>query len=44
MGITLPIPQILAVLALAPLMCLSAGALAIIVIGLIKSNKLATWL
>ncbi|MEL7658241.1 MAG: ABC transporter permease, partial [Bacillota bacterium] len=31
----------LAILALAPLMCLSAGALAMIVIGLIKSNKMA---
>ena len=41
MGITLPVSQILAVLALSPLMCLSAGALAMIVIGLIKSNKMA---
>lgn len=41
MGITLPESQILAVLALSPLMCLSAGALAMIVIGLIKSNKMA---
>jgi len=41
MGITLPVSQMLAVLALSPLMCLSAGALAMIVIGLIKSNKMA---
>ena len=41
MGITLPPAQMLAVLALSPLMCLSAGALAMIVIGLIKSNKMA---
>jgi ABC-2 type transport system permease protein len=41
MGITLPVPQMLAILALSPLMCLSAGALAMIVIGLIKSNKMA---
>ncbi len=41
MGITLPFSQMLAILALSPLMCLSAGALAMIVIGLIKSNKLA---
>ena len=41
MGITLTIPQLLAILALSPLMCLSGGALAMIVIGLIKSNKAA---
>lgn len=41
MGITLPVPQMLAILALSPLMCLSAGALAMIVIGLIKNNKMA---
>lgn len=41
MGITLPVGQMLIILALSPLMCLSAGALAMIVIGLIKSNKIA---
>ena len=41
MGITLPVSQMLAVLLLSPLMCLSAGALAMIVIGLVKSNKMA---
>lgn len=41
MGITLPAAQMLAVLALSPLMCLSAGAIAMIIIGLVKSNKMA---
>lgn len=41
MGITLTIGQFLLILLLAPLMCLSAGALAMIAIGLIKSNKMA---
>jgi len=41
MGIALPVGQMLIVLALSPLMCLSAGALAMIVIGLVKSNKMA---
>lgn len=41
MGITLSVGQMLAILALSPLMCLSAGALAMIVIGMIKSNKMA---
>jgi ABC-2 type transport system permease protein len=41
MGITLSGWQLLALLALAPLMCLSGGALAMIVMGVIKSNKLA---
>lgn len=41
MGIMLPVRQILVILALSPLMCLSAGALAMIVIGLAKSNKTA---
>lgn len=41
MGITLPIYQLLLLLMLSPLMCLSAGSLAMIVIGLIKSNKMA---
>jgi ABC-2 type transport system permease protein len=41
MGIALPARQILAILGLSPLMCLSAGALSMIVIGLSKSNKTA---
>lgn len=41
MGITLPVGQMLLILALSPLMCLSAGALAMIVIGLVKSNRMA---
>jgi ABC-2 type transport system permease protein len=41
MGITLGIGQLLMILALSPLMCLSAGAMAMIIIGLIKSNKTA---
>jgi len=41
MGITLAAWQLLALLALAPLMCLSGGALAMIVMGAIKSNRVA---
>lgn len=41
MGITLAGWQLLALLALAPLMCLSGGALAMIVMGVIKSNRVA---
>jgi len=41
MGIVLPVGKLLLILALSPLMCLSAGALAMIVIGLIKSRKAA---
>jgi ABC-2 type transport system permease protein len=41
MGITLSIDKMLLILALSPLMCLSSGALAMIVIGLIKSRKAA---
>ena len=41
MGITLPVGKLLMILALSPLMCLSGGALAMIVIGLIKSKKAA---
>jgi ABC-2 type transport system permease protein len=41
MGITLTIPQFLAILALSPLICLSAGALAMLFIGLIKNRKAA---
>ena len=36
MGITLGVGQLLMILVLAPLMCLSAGALAMLIIGLIK--------
>jgi ABC-2 type transport system permease protein len=43
MGITLGIGQLLLILALAPLMCLSAGAVAMLVIGLIKSAKAANF-
>ncbi|GLC82722.1 ABC transporter permease [Lacrimispora brassicae] len=41
MGITLSLGQVLMLLALSPLMCLSAGALAVIIVGLIKSNRMA---
>jgi ABC-2 type transport system permease protein len=41
MGITISIGQMLLILALSPLMCLSAGALAMIILGVIKSNRLA---
>lgn len=41
MGISLTLGQILTILALSPLMCLSAGALAMIIIGVIKSSKVA---
>ena len=41
MGITLLLDQLLLILALAPLMCLASGALAIMLIGLIKSRKTA---
>ncbi|MFT4143698.1 MAG: ABC transporter permease [Mobilitalea sp.] len=41
MGITLTVGQYLLILMLAPLMSLSAGSIAMLVIGLIKSNKLA---
>jgi ABC-2 type transport system permease protein len=41
MGITLSLGQWLLILLLSPLMCLSGGALAMIVIGIIKSNKTA---
>jgi ABC-2 type transport system permease protein len=43
MGITLPIWQLLAILALSPLICLSAGALSMLIIGLIKSKKTANF-
>ena len=41
MGITLPIGKLLLILALSPLMCLTGGALAMMVIGLVKSRKTA---
>ena len=43
MGITLPFGKLLLILALSPLMCLSGGAMAMIVIGLIKSKKTANY-
>ena len=41
MGITLPVGKLLLILALSPLMCLTGGALAMMVIGLVKSRKTA---
>ena len=41
MGITLSPGQMLLILALSPLMCLSAGALGMLIIGVIKNNKTA---
>jgi len=41
MGISLPVGKLLLILALSPLMCLSGGALAMILIGLIKSKRTA---
>ena len=41
MGITLRLHQLLLILVLSPLMCLSGGALAMIFIGLIKNKKAA---
>jgi ABC-2 type transport system permease protein len=41
MGITLPVSQLLLILTLSPFICLSGGAFAMIVIGLIKSKKAA---
>jgi len=41
MGITLPAGQLLLLLALSPLMCLSGGALAMILIGLVKNKTAA---
>jgi len=43
MGITLGIGQLLMILVLSPLMCLSAGALAMLIIGLIKNRKTANF-
>ena len=42
MGITLHLTQLLLILALSPLMCLSSGALAMIFIGLIKNKNAAS--
>ena len=41
MGITLSVFQLLMILALSPLVCLSAGAMAMIIMGLIKDRKTA---
>ncbi|MDR3121978.1 MAG: ABC transporter permease [Clostridiales bacterium] len=41
MGITLSVGQFLAILALSPLICLSAGAMAMLFIGIIKNRKAA---
>jgi len=43
MGISLTIYQFLIILAFSPLMCLAGGALAMILIGSIKSNKVANF-
>jgi ABC-2 type transport system permease protein len=43
MGITLPVGKFLLVLALSPLICLSGGAMAMLVIGLIKSKRTANF-
>jgi ABC-2 type transport system permease protein len=43
MGITLPIGQLLLILALSPLMCLVGGAMSMVLIGLIKSKKTANF-
>ena len=42
MGITLPVSKFILILGLSPLICLSGGALAMIIIGLIKNKKAAT--
>ncbi len=41
MGIRLGAGQLLLIFALSPLMCLAAGAVAMLILGFIKSNKLA---
>lgn len=41
MGITLSLSKLLLILTLSPLMCLSGGALAMLIIGLVKSRKVA---
>jgi ABC-2 type transport system permease protein len=42
MGITLPVSKLFLILALSPLMCLSGGALAMIIIGVIKNKRVAS--
>ncbi len=41
MGVTLGAGQLLLIFALSPLMCLAAGAVAMLILGFIKSNRLA---
>lgn len=41
MGITLSAGQLLAILALSPLMCLAGGAVAMLILGFVKNNKMA---
>jgi len=43
MGITLPIGQLLLILAISPLMCFAGGAMSMLLIGLIKSKKTANY-
>ena len=43
MNITLPISQLLLILALSPLMCFAGGAMAMILIGLIKKKQTANF-
>jgi len=43
MGITLPVGQLLLILALSPLMCFAGGTMSMILIGLIKSKKTANY-
>ena len=43
MGIMLPVNKLLLILALSPLMCLSGGALAMIIIGLVKNKRAANF-
>jgi ABC-2 type transport system permease protein len=41
MGITLPVGKLILIVALSPLMCLSSGALTMIILGVIKDKKAA---
>lgn len=41
MGIALSVGQLLSLLALSPLICLAAGAVAMLILGFVKSNKMA---
>ena len=43
MGIMFPVNKLLLILALSPLMCLSGGALAMIIIGLVKNKRAANF-